>query len=899
MGIEEAVSKRIQTLPVEGDRREPLTIPRGSWLPIPRHPAVILRKDALLELAGLIFPDAGETQLFMRDPVAVVGPPGVGKTQLVVEFCQHYGQCFAGVHWLDARLRSDINAEVAQNGQVMNLPDMQGPVTLQAETTLEAWTDARRLVVLNDLGDPAVLREWLPKLAGSQVLITARSEEGLADLGVKVYGLGVFQRPESIIVLRRIVHRLRREKDAELDALADWLSDSPAAINLAGRFLHENSKLSVHDYINELEDTLSSLPAALSAWVNSAATLDAEAMAAAFLHTFRHVTTLDDLGRLNWLICCAAAYCAPDMPIPSDLLLRVARGSADNYDQFEKALTVLTQHGLFTESDEGPMVHALISELARVTVGENTNCIENIAEAIGPFSQMVFAQNSLRESLVMQAHLEAFVPWVEEARLPQAGGLWNSLGYQRSMMSDFQQAQRCLERALALNEQEFGPDDYRLSAALVNLGKVRSELGDYQGAKKCFERASHISDDYKIATELYNLACSFVDRYDLESALSCLERAIPIIEKAFGSEYPLFATYMSKCGQVLMDLDRLEQAKACFERVLAVQEKIYAYRPNQAQLAMAYSNMGHVLKRLGDLPSSKVHFERALEINDNPLTYTRDELQVARDSNNLGRVLRAMGDLRGARACFSRVLKINERVRGLELSEVAKALINMGLVLRDLGEQQEAKPYFEKAMLVDEVVYHTKDPGVATDLHRMGLAMRSAGELAKARACFRHAAELEEQVHGPNHPNVATNLHHLGRVLQEMSDLPAAKEAFERALAIDRDKYGPNHSYVATDINDLGNLLIDMKDLMGARACFEQAMAIDEKAHGPDHPNVARDVNNLGSVQKSLGDLEGAKASFERAVGIFEAFYGSNHAKTRVARENLRSVARRLLAGKP
>lgn len=899
MGIEETVSKRIQSLLIDADRREAPALPRGSWMPIPRHPAAVLRKEALLELAGLIFPDSGGTQLFQRTPVAVVGPAGMGKTQLVVEFCQHYAQCFAGVHWLDARPRSDIAAEVAVNGQEMNLPDLQGPVVLQTEATLEAWTDARRLVIFEDLDDPSVLSEWLPRLAGVQVLITTSVEDGLKEHGTQVFGLGVFQRSESLAVLRRIANRLRREKDAELESLAAWLGDSPAAMTLAGRFLREDSKISPRGYLDLLQSAQATLPSKLLV-DRSGSLITSPALAAAFLHTFHHITEgQEDLGRLIWFICCTAAYLAPDLPIPADLLMRVARGSADNYDQFEKALALLTQFGLFNESDEGPVIHPLIANLVRLTMGENTNCIENVAETIGPFSQAVFAQRDLRESLIMQAHLEAFVPWVENARLPQASGLWNSLGYQRSLLSDLQQAIRCLERALDLNEKEFGPNDYRLSATLVNLGNVRSQTGDYQDAKNCFVRAAQISEDYKIANELFNLAGTFVDHHDLESAVTCLEHAIPIIEKAFGSEYPLFATYISKYGQVLMDLGRLEEAKQCFERVLTVQEKIYASRPNQAQLAVAFSSMGHVLKRLGDLPASKQFFERALEINENSLNFARDELQVARDSNNLGRVLRAMGDLDGARICFSRVLSINERVRGLELSEVVKALINMGLVLRDLGKHQEAKPYFEQALVVDEVVYHTKDPGVATDLHRMGIAMRASGDLAKARACFRHAAELEEQVHGPNHPNIATNMHHLGRVLQEMGDLPGAKEALERSLAIDRMKYGPNHSYVATDINDLGSLLQDMKDLVGARACFEQALAIDEQALGPDHLNVARDLNNLGSVLKAQGSLLEAQANFERAAEIFAAFHGPDHPKTKIVHQNLQSVTRKLRDRKP
>ena len=48
---------------------------------------------------------------------AITGMGGIGKTQLAVEFAYRYGHKFKGVHWLDLRDPSQLETEIAKNGE--------------------------------------------------------------------------------------------------------------------------------------------------------------------------------------------------------------------------------------------------------------------------------------------------------------------------------------------------------------------------------------------------------------------------------------------------------------------------------------------------------------------------------------------------------------------------------------------------------------------------------------------------------------------------------------------------------------------------------------------------------------------------------------------------------------
>jgi tetratricopeptide (TPR) repeat protein len=301
---------------------------------------------------------------------------------------------------------------------------------------------------------------------------------------------------------------------------------------------------------------------------------------------------------------------------------------------------------------------------------------------------------------------------------------------------------------------------------------------------------------------------------------------------------------LNQAGGYLSGRARLAEAKACYERAIAIGEKTLG--KVHPTVAIRVNNLGLVLQALGDLAEAKACYERAIAIDEK--AYGKDHPDVATDVNNLGGVLRALGDPEGAKACFERAIAIDEKAYGKDHLTVAIRTNNLGNVLQDLGD------------------------------------------LAGAKACFERAIAIDEKAYGKDHPEVATDVNNLGGVFRALGVPEEAKACFERALAIDEKAYGKDHPTVATIINNLGNVLQDLGDLAGAKACYERAIAIDEKAYGKDHPEVATDVNNLGSVLRALGDLAGARRCVDRAYRISLAFRGEDHLTTQLYRKNLESV---------
>ena len=102
--------------------------------------------------------------------------------------------------------------------------------------TLKSWQEGTpRLVVLDNVEDPAAIQEWLPRLLRCRLLLTSRRTNWPPDLGLVPLNLDVLTRPQSRELLRKLAPCLEKVPDDELDAVAERLGDMPLALDLAGR----------------------------------------------------------------------------------------------------------------------------------------------------------------------------------------------------------------------------------------------------------------------------------------------------------------------------------------------------------------------------------------------------------------------------------------------------------------------------------------------------------------------------------------------------------------------------------------------------------------------------------------------------------------------------------------
>ncbi len=878
---------------------EPGDLPPGSRLPFGRNALFTGRQRPLLALARALLHDgAGSTVVTQT----IQGMGGIGKTQLAVEFAYRYGRGFHGVHWLNCAQPDLLAAEIAACGEKMLLPGWPDEQPQQVERTLRAWHDGHRLIILDNLEDLDLARDWFPSLAGAdiRVLVTARRSDWPRDMGLNLLPLELFTPAESHAFLRRYLPS-ERVLGVHLDTLSERLGHLPLALRLAGRYLARHPRLSVDAYLDQLADLLDH-PSMTGFRVELGDPVGHDLdLAATFLQSWQEVS--DDDARRIFLL---TGYCAPNQPIPCHLLERAADLDQDACDA---SLSLLAGLGLLQLDDvhSGPTIHPLVAEYSRKNVllaeGVGGNLDVQAERDFSPLPALSAASLALaREANQLSSparfapirpHIEAAAPAAQAAGLEEAGALWNELGKHLEVVAEYQGARRAIDRALAIDEAAFGPDHPHVARDLNNLAMLLRTLGDYEDAEVACRRALAIDeaalgpDHPDVARDYGNLGTVLWSKGDHQPAQAALQRALEIFDGAPESNQIMAAETHSHMGLLLADMGDYSGALNVLQRAVTIGEAVLA--PDHPEMSTLINNKGLALWYLGDHAGARVAFQRALTITE--VAFHPNHPRVAQQLGNLGAAALKLGDYQSARDILQRALAIEEMAFGPDHPGVATNCNTLGTISIALADYGTAWDALQRALAIWTETYGEDSRFVAIAHLQRGRVLHAWGSLTEAQDEFRLALATFERSVGPDYPETATAHRYLGLLDLDLGDYEAALSACQQALTIREAALGQNHPDVARDLHALGQVLLALDDSEGALAACQRALTICEDTYGREHPETARALSGLGIVAADTGEVSKARECLEEALAILERFLPAQHPDIRELIARLSSLS--------
>jgi hypothetical protein len=354
------------------------TAPGPYCVPFAHNPLFVGRDFALRDLALELVPEGATA--------AVCGAGGLGKTQLAVEYARWswgLGRWPGGVFWLNMEQPAGVAAQVAALAGPggLALPGFDPQAQAQNVALVRrAWQDALpRLLVLDNLEDPALLAEWRPRVGGCRVLITIRNAAWPARLGVTALPLGPLERKYSIQLLltprataagKSVLDLLAGDTAIQAaDALCAELGDLPLALHLAGAYLESYPFVLLTQYRRQVDERLLTIDELLPEDAATTPTGHSPSLAATFALSYDRLAPEREIDALARTLLHRAAWCAPGVPIPRLLLLRLAAldpDGANTQAALDGALRRLASLGLIErEADGGARLHRLLAAYAR------------------------------------------------------------------------------------------------------------------------------------------------------------------------------------------------------------------------------------------------------------------------------------------------------------------------------------------------------------------------------------------------------------------------------------------------------------------------------------------------------------------------------------------------------
>jgi tetratricopeptide (TPR) repeat protein len=590
-----------------------------------------------------------------RHVQALYGLGGVGKTQTAVEYAYRYADAYRIVYWLRAEEIASTWIDYAALARAigLNLPKDASLETVRhlLRRHLEGRNDY--LLIFDNAGSPAGIRDFLPSPCRGSVLITSRNPNwGSLARSAAVHGL---TRDESVQFLRRRTGRV--DAEASIKKLAQALGDLPLALEQAGALIHE-SRISFNEYLRKYESHWGELlqqkrpggdypDSVAMTWELSFRQVDAENPSAIRLLNLLSFLSPDGIQRSM------LAYNFKHLP--EDLSMTVA-------DQLmlSRAIESLAQFSLIevhTDKEAPPedrdtiTLHRLVAALARDRLDEDQRRSWAGAAARVVAGAFVFdsadpltwpvAAAVLPHALSAATHAQSTGVPVEIT-----SGLLDQAGRYLNRFAQYDQAKGLLDRALAISRRAYGDESPKVSAIANNLGRVLARLGERDLARQHFEwalaidRNTYGDADPHAATVMNNYAMVLHATGQLDLARQHFESALWIFENTYGSEHPKVATLLNNLGYIHQAAGDDQSAHDLFHRALAIAEPTLG--GGHPTVASILHNLGKSLRNLGHPLIARDHLERALSID--LAAYGEKHPDVARDYVALGALMEQVGE---------------------------------------------------------------------------------------------------------------------------------------------------------------------------------------------------------------------------------------------------------------
>jgi hypothetical protein len=332
--------------------------PPAVWnVPQARNPNFTGREEMLADLRAALA--SGQAAALTQ---AIHGLGGVGKTQLAIEYAYRHRADYSLAWWVRAEEPAALAGDYAAMAAALDLPQKDAREQAVIVEAVRRWLEQSTgwLLVFDNAGEPAVIREYLPRSAGGHVIITSRNPAW--GTVAKPLGVQVFERPTSVEFLLKRTGQTDQEAAGKL---AEALGDLPLALEQAAAYVEATAD-SLSGYLRMFREQQAEL-------LKRPSPSSDTTVAATWELSFQQVERRSPPAAALLNLC---AFLAPD-DIPLDIvqqapkLPRPLAKAATDAVQFGDATAALRRFSLVSRSGATLSVHRLVQAVTRERMAED------------------------------------------------------------------------------------------------------------------------------------------------------------------------------------------------------------------------------------------------------------------------------------------------------------------------------------------------------------------------------------------------------------------------------------------------------------------------------------------------------------------------------------------------
>ena len=609
------------------------------------------RRDTLMELDELLL-----TAVSSAPVIAIDGPPGIGKTAVVLEWANahrdHYpgGQLFTNLSGHGPSLALETTAVVTSFLAALGTPAERLPPGSDDRAALlrDMLGDRKTLIVLDNARDSEHVRPILAATRSATVLVTSRQQlTGLVHRdGAKRITLGKLRPQESLALLSGRLGTSRAAPDSTaMRDLAELCDGLPLGLSIAAEHVAASPNAPLKELVEALrrqrrllldagvhgDDDAASLRAVFS-WSYDALRPAARTM---FVLLGLHPTAQISVGAAAATadVSVVEATRTLDRLLGAHLVDQQAAGRFRLHDLIFLFASELATH--LDDDVRTAAIHRVLDWYLATTINA-VRCLDPHRVEVPAMAMTTgivpgaldSEEQALRWCVDERANILAISRFAADTGFHDHA--WRLIGEFDEVLNRYGHPSELLDiHNVALASARASGVADGIAGLLNNIGSLYFHLGDYEQAARYFSEAreayGEINDAHGEAVSMMNVASTWLERGRYKIALDSYQRSLALFEQV--GDLAGQAHNRHRIGDTYRRLHRTATASRYYMESLRINEKIGHLRGQGAALAA-----------LGELHLDQDEPTVAISYCEQAITFHRRAL----DERRIGETLHAL-----------------------------------------------------------------------------------------------------------------------------------------------------------------------------------------------------------------------------------------------------------------
>jgi tetratricopeptide (TPR) repeat protein/transcriptional regulator with XRE-family HTH domain len=670
-----------------------------------QNPLFTGRESILAELHDLFTTQTVPDAPF---PPALTGLPGIGKTQIAVEYCYRYKYEYQTIAWLSADTQEVLLSRFEALAQFLNLSQKEKQDQNKIKIVKKWFSERKRwLLIFDNIDDLEMIHDFIPSPCHGHIILTTRSQStGRFARQISV-GEWTPQEGAHFLLKRAKVLSPLQEDYKKAEEISEELSGLPLALDQAGDYI-ENAAISLVEYATLYQKHGKKLREQRGRYRKIEYP---DSVASVFSLTFKKIRdTNPDAFELLKLF----AFLHPES-IPEEIIREgdmslnpMLQTLAHDPVVLDNAIAELRTASLVRRNPVMKVcaLHRLVQDVLQDTMDtiEKKLYVEYVVHAVSHiFPDGQFENWSQCDRLLSQAQICSI--YIEQWNMvsAEAAQLLDYLGTYFCLHAQYDNAEKLYSKALAMREQLFGQTHPDVAQSCNHLGhyyyfQYRDDL-----SLKFYKRALQINESifgpthYSLVQTLYWTSRLYTSS-DLEQAERASVRARSILEQVPEEKEKgdLWGKIISNLGFIYYKQRKYEEAEYLLKDVLQTREKLKGL--DHPDIAIDHKQLGLLYSEQKRYKEAEQHFKQSLKIRKKALGSL--DLAVSESLYCLAKNYQEQDRYKEAEIFYKRAFAIVKKVVGTEHPFMAEYLKEYAELLREMERISEAEEVEERVKAI-------------------------------------------------------------------------------------------------------------------------------------------------------------------------------------------------------